>query len=355
MKRMDIHVNAGAPYLVPGATRVDEVSEAMTHCAYNQTREYILGLEVEVMDLPEDRLKRRLVTSLLTNGQGLWLNPFHGIPTGGLPAALDLVYLNGQNEVMELVESYPTFRAGARAAGVVSVLVLPAHTIYTSQTQLGDQLVLCEAGRMEESLQAIAQERDDSCKVFSVALLREQPLWSDGPGVLELEERPLQMEVSAVRPHEPTVQTHELPLSKPEETKTKQPKSWLARWWSPDPRRAPRYTEPGVAAYYWTGGPPEAHRVRDISTSGMYVITEERWYPGTLVLMTLRQGGDSVKENERTIAVQTRAVRWGTDGVGLQFVLPDKKLLKDEASGLRLSGLSREEVDRFLARLRKKK
>jgi hypothetical protein len=94
--------------------------------------------------------------------------------------------------------------------------------------------------------------------------------------------------------------------------------------------------------------------VRDISTSGLYVVTEERWYPGTLVLMTLQRsdGGDEV--TERTISVQSRAVRWGPDGVGLQFVLPDEE---DPYRGKMtlLDSAGRAEVDRFLEQLRNEK
>ena len=70
------------------------------------------------------------------------------------------------------------------------------------------------------------------------------------------------------------------------------PKNWLERWWSPDPRKAPRELAPGLAAYYWNGAAPKAHAVRDISPTGLYVVTEERWYPGTLVLMTLQRTDD---------------------------------------------------------------
>ncbi len=68
-----------------------------------------------------------------------------------------------------------------------------------------------------------------------------------------------------------------------------------------------------------------AHGIRDISSSGLYVVTEERWYPGTLVLMTLQRNDLGEEIAERSIAVQSRAVRWGPDGVGLQFVLPDEQ------------------------------
>ena len=69
---------------------------------------------------------------------------------------------------------------------------------------------------------------------------------------------------------------------------------------------------PGLAAYYWTGAAPKAHSIRDISSTGLYVVTEERWYPGTLILMTLQEpkGEESV---EHSISVHSRAVRWGND------------------------------------------
>ncbi len=80
---------------------------------------------------------------------------------------------------------------------------------------------------------------------------------------------------------------------------------------------------PGLAAYYWTGGAPKAHNIKDISPSGLYVVTEERWYPGTLILMTLQTAGDMEGSVEHSIAVHSRAVRWGNDGVGLQFIPQD--------------------------------
>jgi hypothetical protein len=84
----------------------------------------------------------------------------------------------------------------------------------------------------------------------------------------------------------------------------KPPKNWLKRWWSPDPRtapdlrNAPRESLPGLAAYYWTGAAPKAHNIKDISTSGLYVVTEERWYPGTLILMTLQTDADGEESLE---------------------------------------------------------
>jgi hypothetical protein len=141
-------------------------------------------------------------------------------------------------------------------------------------------------------------------------------------------------------------------LMQPEMKDVRPPKNWLERWWSPDPRKAPREPASGLAAYYWTGGAPEAHSIRDISSTGLYVVTEERWYPGTLVLMTLQKTDAGEVSAERTISVQSRAVRCGSDGVGLQFILSNKK---DSGQGddQRVKGVNKKELDRFLQQLRK--
>ena len=76
-------------------------------------------------------------------------------------------------------------------------------------------------------------------------------------------------------------------------------------------------------------------------------MTEERWYPATLVLVTLQDTAAGEEVAERSICVHTRAVRWGKDGVGLQFVVE-----KDSTNGT-MPAADRKALDRFLNRLRK--
>lgn len=82
-----------------------------------------------------------------------------------------------------------------------------------------------------------------------------------------------------------------------------------------------RYT-PELAAYHWAGSNFREEPVRNISSTGVYLQTEERWEPGELVSLTFQRKGAPAKEADRRIAVQARAVRWGQDGVGFSFVLP---------------------------------
>jgi hypothetical protein len=82
------------------------------------------------------------------------------------------------------------------------------------------------------------------------------------------------------------------------------------------------------------------------------VVTEERWYPGTLVLMTLTRTDCGDEIEERSISVQSRAVRWGNDGVGLKFVLPNEKDLKRGHNTL-TEGADRRALEKFIHKLKK--
>src|SRR6516164_1325190 len=98
----------------------------------------------------------------------------------------------------------------------------------------------------------------------------------------------------------------------------------LLRWLFPDvnQRRARRYSTPGLVAYYWTGGAPHSYQVGDMSATGLYLLTKERWAPGTLIQMTLQKQGSS-SSPEQAICLLSELVRFGENGVGFNFVLKD--------------------------------
>ena len=126
--------------------------------------------------------------------------------------------------------------------------------------------------------------------------------------------------------------------------------SWLKNWLSSDRRRSPRLPLPGLVAYYWTGSAPRAYQIADISATGFYLLTEERWYPGTIVLMTLQHTDSDGQSMEYSIAVQSLVVRWGSDGLGLAFVLPRSN--DGDADRSRQHGADKKTLERFLARLK---
>lgn len=101
-------------------------------------------------------------------------------------------------------------------------------------------------------------------------------------------------------------------------------KKWFGELFSKDRRKGSRREATQLVAFYWDGGAPVPHRIRDITPSGAYLLTEQRWYPGTIVMMTLQRTENSVTDSAgRSISIQARVVRAGSDGVGLQFLVAD--------------------------------
>jgi hypothetical protein len=89
-----------------------------------------------------------------------------------------------------------------------------------------------------------------------------------------------------------------------------------------DRRQAARHKSLPIVAYYWDGEEPMAHGILNASSTGLYLLTKQRWYPNTVVAMTLQRVRADVGDPHRTVAVNARVVRSGTEGVGFAFVFP---------------------------------
>jgi uncharacterized membrane protein (UPF0127 family) len=113
------------------------------HCVFNKTRESFLSLNVTVANTPLLRLKGLLGKMRLRGDEGIWVIPSRGVHTIGVPFATDLVYLDSDHRVIHLIEYFGSFRIGPVRRQCTSVLELPTRTIYASQTQVGDQLLIC--------------------------------------------------------------------------------------------------------------------------------------------------------------------------------------------------------------------
>jgi len=122
------------------------------YCVYNQTRECFLSLNITAADTIFSRLRGLIGRLKLRSDEGIWVVPSRGIHTLGLLFPLDLIYLDEHYRVIHLVEYFPSFRIAPLKTQAESVLELPTHTIYSSQTQPGDQLVICVAEEMESRL-----------------------------------------------------------------------------------------------------------------------------------------------------------------------------------------------------------
>jgi len=283
--------------------------EKQRYCVYNQNSESFLSLKVIAADTMFARLRGLIGKLRFRADEGLWIVPSKGTHTIGALSPADLIYLNEKQRVVHLVESLPTFHFGPLRADTATVLALRPHSIYSSQTQVGDQMVICVAADMARCMES--------------------------PG-----ETP--------RAPRDTKPARVLPASAPAKGR-KEPSNWWQKLFSKDRRRAKRHLSPQLVAYYWNCGMPTAHGIRDISSSGFYLLTEDRWYPGTMVRVTLQSAEnleESLDQSRDSIIVQTVVLRRGKDGVGLAFLLLDED---DSPRGGKIKdSATRQAMDKFL-------
>lgn len=249
--------------------------EKQQYCVYNQTSECFLSLGVSLGDNTLARLKGLLGKGHIGFDEGSWITPPKGLATLGVFSSRDLVYLDEGHKVVDVVEGFPTFRVAPARREAASLLALPERTIYSSQTQPGNQLVICVAEEMEFRLRTLPQ----------------------------------------------TVFEDRVPPRQPEPEAT--PKTWLPPGLTSDRRGAFRKRWPRLVAFDDRGEALTVHGVRDISATGMYLMTEERWPLGSEVRMSLQRTDGFDDQAANPITVQLRVSRWGNDGVGLEFIQQD--------------------------------
>jgi uncharacterized membrane protein (UPF0127 family) len=129
-----------------------------TLCVFNRNRESFLGLRVAPADTLTMRLKGLLGRIALKPDDGIWLAPSCGIHTIGMLFAIDLIYLDAANRVIHLVEHLGPFRISPIRIKCASILELQSRAIYSSNTQVGDELLIC----FPEEIKSILQVKSDS-------------------------------------------------------------------------------------------------------------------------------------------------------------------------------------------------
>lgn len=109
---------------------------------YNRTKETFLAFRVKIADSILSRLIGLLGKKSLEPDSGVWIIPANAIHTIGMLFTFDLVLIDKDFKVVgvrELVRPFKITRPNFRAE---SVLEVPAHTVFKSRTEVGDQLVI---------------------------------------------------------------------------------------------------------------------------------------------------------------------------------------------------------------------
>ncbi len=247
--------------------------ERQQYCVYNQTSECFLSLGVTLGDATFARLKGILGKRAHRFDEGTWMVGPKGLNTLGLLSPRDLIYLDANHKVVHVIEAFPTFRLAPARVDTASVLALPVHSIYSSQTMPGNQLVICAAEEMEFRLRSMPSLHQEE--------LKRAEFISDATPSL---------------------------------------KSWLPQGLNDQRRAGNRRRWPRLVAYDSNGSALSVHGIKDISATGLYIVTDERWPLGSLVVMTLQRTDGLDDDSKKPMDVQLRVIRWGKDGVGLAFV-----------------------------------
>ena len=91
----------------------------------------------------------------------------------------------------------------------------------------------------------------------------------------------------------------------------------------PQQPRAERRAVEGLEAIHWTGTSPGLDIVKNISSTGMYLGHARTMAPRRDQSDSSCLSRTGRRYPDRQVTLQTKAVRWGEDGMGLTFVLPE--------------------------------
>ena len=127
---------------------------------YNKSKETFLAFRVAVADSIFGRLIGLLGRRSLKPDAGVWIVPANAIHTVGMLFSFDVVMIDKDFRVVSVTELVKPFRVLLPKLRAESVIELPAHTIFRSRTEVGDQLLIerYEAKKAAEPQPPIRQE-----------------------------------------------------------------------------------------------------------------------------------------------------------------------------------------------------
>ena len=140
---------------------------------YNKTKETFLAFRVNVADSILSRLVGLLGKRSLKPDSGVWIVPANAIHTVGMLFTFDLVLIDKDFKVVGTRELVRPFRVTRPVFRAESVLELPAHAVFRSRTEVGDQLVI-ERYEAKPSVDTDGQEVEIATQVTARPSLQEQ-------------------------------------------------------------------------------------------------------------------------------------------------------------------------------------
>jgi uncharacterized protein len=125
-----------------------KLSPNHTGLAYNRTRQAPLATELSVAATHWSRLRGLMCTSAagFGSGSGLWIVPCHGVHTFAMNFPIDVAYLDSGKNVVHVEHNLKPWRIARVSRKAASVLELPASTLASTGTQIGDMIEISWPG-----------------------------------------------------------------------------------------------------------------------------------------------------------------------------------------------------------------
>ncbi len=110
----------------------------------NKTRNRPLGARVRTASGAIARMRGLLGTEGLPAGGGLWISPCRAIHSIGMRYAFDALFLDAAMTVVGAYAAFPRNRVSKVFPTARGVLELPAGTIESTGTRIGDEIAFRE-------------------------------------------------------------------------------------------------------------------------------------------------------------------------------------------------------------------
>jgi hypothetical protein len=110
--------------------------------AFNRTRQTSLATQLLLAATHWSRFRGLMwmPPAGFGSGNGLWIVPCHGVHTFAMNFPIDVAYLDSNKVVVHLEHSLKPWRIAPVSRKAASVLELPARTLASTGTQIGDAI-----------------------------------------------------------------------------------------------------------------------------------------------------------------------------------------------------------------------
>ncbi len=112
-------------------------------CACDRARQTLVSVNINFVDTVKQPFTEIVKDLSEVTHHGLWMNPFRGIPRGPRLTRFDVIYLDENCKVLDCIENFAEAEFAPIGSEAASALILPAHSLTSSQIKKGDQLRIC--------------------------------------------------------------------------------------------------------------------------------------------------------------------------------------------------------------------